>query len=275
LPGTLWLTIVPSSFAALHKKGLLPTLPQLLEGRKSKENYRIFCQHFVIGVVGSALFKRSYCNTVFSSFCSVSDEAMTFLILDNNWDAWIEMAEADAKGEKLRLMACTKQQKYFDGQGRSKSWSLQGRTYFNELFGAVVADRDSYGRAFDEYFMACMQNDTEEGLRMMKDKRKPQDAPKDAIISCRNDYVPIAARRAAEVTDAVNNMDNHSDERGNGSQGGLGNEKRKQRNGRLSISSKKVGSTSTMNSSSSIAGSNMSLVANGNGYVQASNVTIV
>lgn len=248
---------------------MLPTLAELLQGRKSKENYRIFCQHFVIGVVGSALFKRSYCNTVFSSFCSVSDEAMTFLILSNNWDAWIEIAEADAKGEKLRLMACTKQQKYFDGQGRSKSWSIEGRTYFNELFGAVVADRNSYGTVFDEYFLTCMQNDTEEGLRMKRDKRKPQDAPKDVIITCRNDYVPIAARRAAEITGsgrskvlpvddilAVNNRD-----RGNSDGLGDGNRDR-------------VASERNINAlSSSISTSDRSLVAAGNGYIRASNVT--
>jgi hypothetical protein len=132
-----------------------------------------------------------------------------------------------------------------------------------------------------------MQNDTEEGLRMMKDKRKPQDAPKDAIISCRNDYVPIAARRAAEVTGAGNNGVNplddvpaninrdrgHSDGTGYGNRNGVGDKKKHQRSGRAALGSKKVDLTRNMNVSSSTSSSDRSLVAAGNGYIRASNVT--
>ena len=60
-------------------------------------------------------------------FVSVSDEAMTFLILANNWDVWTEMAidlagQPDNNKKCKTVEECVSKQRYhIDGKGRGYS----------------------------------------------------------------------------------------------------------------------------------------------------------
>ena len=54
--------------------------------------YTMIAEKFVQCVVGVNIFKKNCCVKNFSEYISVSDEAMTMLILANNWDVWSEIA---------------------------------------------------------------------------------------------------------------------------------------------------------------------------------------
>jgi hypothetical protein len=45
-------------------------------------------------------------------YASVSDEAITFLILDSNWDAWTAIGLAAKSNEKVPMKNCGQAQKY-------------------------------------------------------------------------------------------------------------------------------------------------------------------
>lgn len=55
--------------------------------------YFDFIEYFASSVVGKNYCKYHSCNKLFSEFTSVSDEAMTILIFDNNIDIWKDMSE--------------------------------------------------------------------------------------------------------------------------------------------------------------------------------------
>ena len=54
--------------------------------------YTMIAEKFVQCVVGVNIFKKNCRVKNFSEYISVSDEAMTMLILSNNWDVWSEIA---------------------------------------------------------------------------------------------------------------------------------------------------------------------------------------
>jgi hypothetical protein len=65
----------------LFRKNIWPSFDDLMLGPIDFTTYWIFCENFLIGVIGTALSEESFFNTALSKFSSISDEAMTFLIL--------------------------------------------------------------------------------------------------------------------------------------------------------------------------------------------------
>ena len=90
--------------------------------------------------MGSNVFKKHMFQQGMSAYVSVSDEAMTFLILANNWDVWTEMAIDLAgqpkEGKKCKTVEeCVSKQRYhIDGKGRGYSWSVEGKVYYNQMY---------------------------------------------------------------------------------------------------------------------------------------------
>jgi hypothetical protein len=77
-----------------------------------------------------------------TTFVTVSDEAMTMLILKNNFDVWSKMVDLAEMGEEnVKMEKCLDKQLYFEeGKGRGQSWNVQGKMYYNEIYHKICVD---------------------------------------------------------------------------------------------------------------------------------------
>jgi hypothetical protein len=199
------------STKALAEENQLPELAVFEEGRQNRPAYMLFCSRFLPGVTGSGSFKNACCTMKLSDFCTKSDEAMTFLILANNWDPWKTMIQAKkdlGANAAKRLEDCGVKQKYFkETKGRGHSWSDQGKLYFNESYDRIDKDREHSGEMFDIDFLEFMKKESIEGKRLEKLQTK-QIKPVSERILIRNDYVPKAVtskRNSSTNTFSTNN----------------------------------------------------------------------
>jgi hypothetical protein len=178
---------------ALAEANKLPELEDLEKGRAIKETYMLFCSKFLPGVTGSGAFKVGCCTMKLTEYCTKSDEAMTFLILANNWEPWKMMIEAKKTHGRIvenRLENCGVKQKYFkETKGRGHSWSDGGKLYFNDMYDKIEEDREKYGDQFDTYFLEFMKKESNEGKRQEKLQLK-QNKPETEKIKLRNDNMP-------------------------------------------------------------------------------------
>jgi hypothetical protein len=175
----------------MHAAKELPMLSSLEEGRKNKKDYTLFCSRFLPGVIGNAQFKAGCCTMKQTDYCSASDEAMTFLILANNWEPWSKMAEMKKHDPKAKLEDCGVKQIYFkDTKGRGHSWSNEGKNYYNNRYDEIVEDRVGHGQKFNEHFIEYMKNNSDEGKRLEKHKKRPT-VETTTIVKCRRDMPPL------------------------------------------------------------------------------------
>jgi hypothetical protein len=178
------------------------------QGRKNRAMYRVFCSRFLQGVIGNSAFKTGCCTMKLTEYCSASDEAMTFLILANNWQPWLKIAEMKKKDPKAKLEDCGVKQIYFkETKGRGHSWSNEGKIYYNDMYDRVLADRNENGDDFDEYFLTYMKQNSEEGKRLEKHKKKEkvEEAP---IIKCKRDLPPIMVGARIPIVDEYSQYGN-------------------------------------------------------------------
>jgi hypothetical protein len=175
----------------MHADGSLPDLAIIEQGRKNQATYTMYCSRFVQGVIGHTAFKTGCVTMKLSEYCSASDEAMTFLILANNWQPWSKMAELRKEDSKAKLEECGVKQMYFkETKGRGHSWSNEGKMYYNEMYDKVLADREVNGERFDEHFLHYMKNNSEEGKRLEKHKKKVR-VDTTPVIRCKRDLPPM------------------------------------------------------------------------------------
>jgi hypothetical protein len=140
------------------------------------------------------MFKNSCFKKGFMDYASVSDEAMTFLILENNWDAWTAIGLAARSNEKVPIKNCGQTQKYFDNKtGRGHSWNRKGKEEYNNYFDNISRDRENFGLSFDDDFMEALKMDTDDEMKKKIEKNKKLPIAKE-VIRCRSDYIPKSDR---------------------------------------------------------------------------------
>jgi hypothetical protein len=194
-----------SEFAVMYNENTLPSLQQFKSGRQNFCSYRIFCERFVQCVIGSSMFKNSCYKKGFMEYASVSDEAITFLILENNWDAWTAIGLAAKNNEKVPMKNCGQAQKYFDNKtGRGHSWNSKGKAEYNNYFDSISYDREKYGLSFDDDFIEALKLDTDDEMKKKIEKNKKLPITK-KVIRCRRDYIPKADRGFMKNTDLTEN----------------------------------------------------------------------
>lgn len=126
------------------------------KGRKNPETYLLFAQFLVTGCIKSSTWKDNCRINPFSSIVNESDEAITFLILANNWDAWMEQCEKSEKsngGKPPKVRELEAKQKYMEKDGRGYSYSKEGKNYYNQMFDFVLDDRSLNGIEFDNQLL--------------------------------------------------------------------------------------------------------------------------
>ena len=91
-------------------------------------------------LVSAKHWKRNKGVVAVSDLLTLSDEALALIVLENNYEEWIDIAkgiEIDKKNRKT---------KYTHGgqrnNGTKKGWSLEGRERFNTIFTNVKVERE-------------------------------------------------------------------------------------------------------------------------------------
>ena len=89
-------------------------------------------------------WKRNKSSIVLSDFISVSDEALAYIVLENNIEEWKDIAT----GIEVRSRASkNRKTKYTHGgnnsNGTRKGWSIKGLKRFNHIFQEIKLKRDT------------------------------------------------------------------------------------------------------------------------------------
>ena len=175
----------------LYRKKELPKLEQLeTRMRTDKLVYTIFLERFVSCIVGKDKFRRSSCLKALSGYTTVSDEAMAFLILANNYAVWEEGADLMMSGcDVVSVEQLKSKQAYFkEGKGRGRSWSEEGKQYYNKMYEQVKLDRVNNGEKFDEFFLGRMRGEDESEKQRKRDQRKSNASLNKDVVRCRHDF---------------------------------------------------------------------------------------
>lgn len=98
--------------------------------------YTMFVTSIVPVVVGRYEWKQKAHKVHYSTFVTPSDEAFGMLLVENNYEAWVEIAQTGDKGDKK-----PKYTKHAMNSGRYGGWSTQGIRRYNELIRIVKEDR--------------------------------------------------------------------------------------------------------------------------------------
>lgn len=124
--------------------------------RQNKEVHTLFIKRFVRLVVGDRLWKqrmRDPAVTDINDLCTVSNEAFTLLILENNWDRWVDISRR-AKN-RFRHANKTSGEKPVESDitplytdilqkgvyGVERGWKTKGILRYNELCKQIGEDR--------------------------------------------------------------------------------------------------------------------------------------
>jgi hypothetical protein len=123
--------------------------------------YFDFIDNFVSVVVGKRKFQKVCHVEKLSKFMTISDEALTLLLVENSYDRWIDMAKTkNTKVSNIPPKYTNGGISSIDSQGSSRKyggWSIEGLKRFDQLYAMVQADRISkHFDAFEEEFR-CWQ----------------------------------------------------------------------------------------------------------------------
>ena len=102
-----------------------------LKGRLEVAAYKLFILRFVRPIVGLIEFDRRVNNTQLKAFelCTVSDEAFAMLVLENNYDRWLDIFERnDCKKPHPKRQKESKRKQFYSDK---KPLYTEGGIMFN------------------------------------------------------------------------------------------------------------------------------------------------
>jgi hypothetical protein len=151
--------------------------------RRDYQSFSKFLEWFVSCIICRENFRKNVTQQKVSMFVTVSDEVMALLILKNNYDLWCEIGqEYKTNGNKLKIEDCKSKQIYFsEGKGRGRSWSDEGKDYFNNMYKLLKQDRDENGEAFDNQYFE--EQGMVRGIQTKRGCEKVQKAKKIEVMS--------------------------------------------------------------------------------------------
>lgn len=131
-------------------------MQEFAEGRINKDVYEVFYTRFVPAVVGPDLFRQRIQDNKAKDPCTASDEAFALLLLENNYDRWLDIFDkneglpSQRRGDRTKQCDSDIEPKYTRGgikfsiereSPKAKGWSNEGIERFNVLFKRVKKDR--------------------------------------------------------------------------------------------------------------------------------------
>lgn len=132
-------------FTALMSEGALPPKNDLLRLRNADIGvFRVFCESFLICVLGVERYKNNKRVRRVHEFADVTDEAFALLLIDNNYEYWkalYPLSTSQQKSQSSRL-AKMHQHLFVDDKGTFKNnWTESGSAALNRYYDQVVDDR--------------------------------------------------------------------------------------------------------------------------------------
>lgn len=161
----------------------MPSIEEFEQCRENNyETYRFFLLNFVACVAGREQFKKNCYQKNISELISVSDEAVTMLILKNNYAVWEEIGINNKNGHAgNKLKECIENQKYFlEGKGRGRSWNNEGKKYYNDMYKKLMEDRKEHGEEFDNKLLNSLLEE-KGGQRRRKNNNNKKQSDEDDI----------------------------------------------------------------------------------------------
>ena len=145
----------------------LPTLETIQQKRENQECFYLFCGEFLSKVVGSTTWRDGCIKWKVSEKSMVSDEAFTYLLIENYWDNWATLDLEAYKNETTYKLNSTKKKERKATWGKYTKnvygarcfggWIDEGRLRFNALHAEVKEDRlKSDGRIEELYLSHCV-----------------------------------------------------------------------------------------------------------------------
>lgn len=167
--------------------GYIPGRGSFFKMRQKKEAFFFFCDNYLPIVVGKNKFKKQSHNTLISDLATRSDEALVYLMVENNWDRWTEMASHDPptlfSNIPTKFTERGKKAKEFCG------WNLEGLTLFNRIMTRVRKDRSSTcGKDVEKAYLEYRQ---EKLLGRKSRQRSSLEDENIGVIKVKNDLFPI------------------------------------------------------------------------------------
>ena len=170
--------VVPATRVTIHKERL-PTLGEILSLRVDRSAYTFFCDHLLGAVTGMKKFAKASRSRWISNIATISDEAFALVLLENNYEVWVDMqTRGVTKGSSVDPKYTNGGNSVGNGRSRKyKGWSDEGIERYNELFDRVKKDREN-NTFFDRYYMEKRYEEWEEaGGNKRKRKREIENSP--------------------------------------------------------------------------------------------------
>ena len=155
---------------AMKKEGRsddFPTMDDLLLLSDGGAHYTWMCAKFIPFVVGFKHWNRFYRTQKLSKLATCSDESFLLLVLENNYERWVDEAEwLETNKDKPMAERAPKHwaAAKYTNSGKSQSngrcrpcqgWSNEGYKRFNALHKLVKADRKGREEFEQEFFEEC------------------------------------------------------------------------------------------------------------------------
>ena len=209
------------------KNGVLVVTPayclhsRLQQGRKDAKVYSVFFEQFMPCVTKKTVFQRQVLvATNDSTLCTVSDEAFALLLLENNYDRWVDIYRLQKgevtpkRGQKRREFESDVPTKYTKGgivynqtekKEDPKGWSSEGIKRFNELFDSVKQDR----KAHKTFIKTWLTNKRTQLMGKTHSRKRKQPQPQARIeLLESDDDVNIDDAASATIHGAEQDTDN-------------------------------------------------------------------
>ena len=181
---------------------------------QASNHYNEFFRIFVRAVVGSSEFQGRIVDDrrEADNLCTPSDEAFAHLVLENNYDRWLDIfiqnknqAPVPKKkfGNPEKQFYSDVKPKYTAGgikyndesileSSKSKGWSVEGIKRFNELYQKIIDDRKEHKTWMNNFIRRERRR-----LENEKAKRKPRPV-KTIPEACRDSFQAIERPPAPE-----------------------------------------------------------------------------
>jgi hypothetical protein len=136
------------------------------------------CEELLPHVVGRAKWKKDIATKRVSDIATPSDIAFILLVLENNWDYWVQYATSNSskknndQAKVQETLKCPKT-KWTSGNllfGQNSGWTKEGILRFNELCQLEKANREAHKMVEEEFLNMKMA----ESNRLKHKKRRTQ-----------------------------------------------------------------------------------------------------